>query len=162
MHSPTMAKWEPVTPLCTSEDFKQGPCFRVNPACTGLKLCPPFNTSSSEGTIGTLDTALNRSRRSTIHCDKRGLCAGEVTRNRTDKTPFMIPPGKRQPSRTIPWKLRFRREQLSQRGDRVPVLTKGYGSSITRVSYFSGHCTESLHALGRAVAHETHPNFVRK
>lgn len=103
----TMLKWDTLTPLCTNEDFKQGPCFRVNPACTGLKLCPPFNTRSSERTIGTLDTALNRSRRSTIHCDKRGLCAREVTWKRTDKTPFMIPPGKRHPCRALPWKLRF-------------------------------------------------------
>lgn len=44
-------------------------------ACPGLKLCPPFNTRSSEGTIGTLDTALTRRRRSTIHCGKKGaLC----------------------------------------------------------------------------------------
>lgn len=40
---------------------------------------PPFHTQSSVGTIGTLDTALNWSRPSTIHSNKRGLCAGEVT-----------------------------------------------------------------------------------
>ena len=76
-------------------------------ACTGLKLCPPFSTRSTERTIGTLDTAVNRSRRSTIHSDKRALCAGEVTWKRTDKTPFMNPPGKRHPRSVLPWKLRF-------------------------------------------------------
>lgn len=115
-HRPKMSKWDTLTPPGTNEDFKQGPCFGVNPACTGLKLCPPFNTRSSEGTIGTLDTALNRSRRSTIHCDKRGLCAGEVTWKRTDKTPFIIPPGKRHPRRALPCKLCFQMIMVGPKG----------------------------------------------
>lgn len=110
-------------------------------ACTGLKLCPPFNTRSSEGTIGTLDTALNRSRRSTIHCNKRGLCAEEVTWKRTDKTPFMNPACKRHPCRALPWKLRFQMIIVEAKGRLNP--TKGYRSDITRVSYFNGHHTKS-------------------
>lgn len=94
-------------------------------ACTGPKLCPPFNTRSTEGTIGTLDTALNRGRRSTIHRDKRGLCAGEVTWKRTDKTPFMIPAGKRQPRRGEPRRPCSQAIIVQPRGRPSPSAYKG-------------------------------------
>lgn len=90
-------KWVPMKPL------NKGPGSEWALACTGLKLCPPFNTLCTEGTKATLDTVLNRSRRSTIPCDKRRLCAGEVTWKKTDnKPPFMIPPASGHPHRVMP------------------------------------------------------------
>lgn len=132
-------------------------------ACTGLKLCPPFNTRSSEGTIGTLDTALNRSRRFTIHCDKRGLCAGEVTWKRTDKTPFIIPPGKRHPRTALPRETalsddnRTKGEPESQRlqRDMDPI-------SLGLPIWVDTTLTHLFAPLRLRAAHETQPNFVRK
>lgn len=96
----------PLLPCVPMKTSNKSPAVEWTHACTGLKLCPPFHTRSTEGTIGTLDTALNWSRLSTIHSNKRELCAGEVTWKRTDKTPFLwILPGRRHPCRALPWKV---------------------------------------------------------
>lgn len=90
--------------------------------CTGLKLWPPFNCGSTWGTKGALDTALNRSRRSTIQRNKKkgglSLCLEKSVKRETDKTPLslyepaclaacargIIPPSLAEPSY---WKLCF-------------------------------------------------------
>lgn len=46
---PTMSKWDTLSPLCTNEDFKQGPCFRVNPRLYRSQTLYPFQHSLQWG-----------------------------------------------------------------------------------------------------------------
>lgn len=106
-----------LNPLCPNEDLKQGPCFRVNSRLYRSQTLSPFQHSLQWGN----HRHIRHGTKPTIHCDKRGLCAGEVTWKRSDKTPFMIPPGKRHPCRALPWKLRFQMIMVEPRGRLNPT-----------------------------------------
>lgn len=104
----TMSEWDTQLPCAPMKTSNKALAVDWTHACTGLKLCPPFHTRSTEGTIDTLDTALKWSRRFTILSNKGELCAGEVTWKRTDKTPFWVQPGMRHPCRSNPGSTSFR------------------------------------------------------
>lgn len=132
-------------------------------ACTGLKLCPPFNTRSSEGTIGTLDTALNRSRRSTIHCYKKGaLCWRSHLKENWQASfydsawqaaSFQSPTLETALSEDNSWTKGATEFQYSQKD--MDTISLGLAISMDTT-------LNHLFALRRSVAHETQPNLVRK
>lgn len=48
----TVSTWDSPTPVCTNEDFKQGPCFRVNPRLYRSPTLSPFQQSLQWGDYG--------------------------------------------------------------------------------------------------------------
>ncbi len=128
-----------LNPLCTNEDFKQGPCFRVNSRLYRSQTLSPFQHSLQRGNY----RHIRHGTKPTIHRDKRGLCAGEVTWKRSDKTPFMIPPGKRHPCGALPWKLRFQMIMVEPRGRLNPSPYNRIWIRYHHV-YFNGRYTKSL------------------
>lgn len=87
--------------------------------------------------MGTLDTPLKRGRRSTIHDDKRGLCAGEVTERELTRLllEFRLASGiLAEPS---PAKLRFQMIIVRAKGS-LKTSTQPYASRTSRAGSFSG------------------------